>query len=50
MFQQFNLFPHLTIMENVTLAPMKVKGMPKREAEDLAMELLERVGIPEQAF
>ena len=49
-FQQFNLFPHLTIMENVTLAPMKVKGMPKREAEDLAMELLERVGIPEQAF
>ena len=49
-FQQFNLFPHLTIMENVTLAPMKVKGMPKREAEDLAMELLERVGIPEQAY
>ena len=49
-FQQFNLFPHLTIMENVTLAPMKVKGMAKREAEDLAMELLERVGIPEQAY
>ena len=49
-FQQFNLFPHLTIMENVTLAPMKVKGMPKREAEDLAMELLDRVGIPEQAY
>ena len=49
-FQQFNLFPHLTIMENVTLAPMKVKRMPKREAEDLAMELLERVGIPEQAY
>ena len=49
-FQQFNLFPHLTIMENVTLAPMKVKGMPKREAEELAMELLDRVGIPEQAF
>ena len=36
-FQQFNLFPHLTIMENVTLAPMKVKGMPKREAEDLSL-------------
>ena len=49
-FQQFNLFPHLTIMENITLAPMKVKGMTKRDAEDKAMELLERVGIPEQAF
>jgi len=49
-FQQFNLFPHLTIMENITLAPMKVKGMSKREAEAKAMELLERVGIPEQAF
>ena len=49
-FQQFNLFPHLTIMENITLAPMKVKGMTKRDAEDKAMELLERVRIPEQAF
>ena len=49
-FQQFNLFPHLTIMENITLAPIKVKGMTKREAEDKAMELLERVGIPEQAY
>ena len=49
-FQQFNLFPHLTIMENITLAPMKVKRMPKREAENKAMELLERVGIPEQAY
>ena len=49
-FQQFNLFPHLTIMENITLAPMKVKGMTKRDAEEKAMELLERVGIPEQAF
>jgi len=49
-FQQFNLFPHLTIMENITLAPMKVKGIPKREAEDKAMELLEKVGIPEQAY
>ena len=49
-FQQFNLFPHLTIMENITLAPMKVKGASKREAEAHAMELLERVGIPEQAY
>ena len=49
-FQQFNLFPHLTIMENITLAPMKVKGMSKSESEDRALELLERVGIPEQAF
>ena len=49
-FQQFELFPHLTIMENVTLAPMKVKGMTKSQAEEKAMELLERVGIPEQAY
>ncbi|MAH98092.1 MAG: peptide ABC transporter ATP-binding protein [Euryarchaeota archaeon] len=49
-FQQFELFPHLTIMENVTLAPMKVKGMSKSQAEEKAMELLERVGIPEQAY
>ena len=49
-FQQFNLFPHLTIMENITLAPMKVKGMSKTQAEEKAMELLERVGIPEQAY
>jgi len=49
-FQLFNLFPHLTIMENITLAPMKVKGIPKREAEDQAMALLEKVGIPEQAY
>jgi len=49
-FQQFELFPHLTIMENVTLAPMKVKGMSKGQAEEKAMELLERVGIPEQAY
>ncbi|MBC64396.1 MAG: amino acid ABC transporter ATP-binding protein [Euryarchaeota archaeon] len=49
-FQQFNLFPHLTIMENITLAPMKVKGASKREAEAKALELLERVGIPEQAY
>ena len=49
-FQQFNLFPHLTIMENITLAPMKVKGISKRAAEHHALELLERVGIPEQAY
>ena len=49
-FQQFNLFPHLTIMENITLAPMKVNGLKKKEAEEKAMHLLERVGIPEQAY
>ena len=46
-FQQFELFPHLTRRENVTRAPMKVKGMTKSQAEEKAMELLERVGIPE---
>ena len=49
-FQQFNLFPHLTILENITLAPIKVNGLSKSEAEDKAMALLERVGIPEQAY
>ena len=49
-FQQFNLFPHLTIMENITLAPMKVKGMSKSDSESRSLELLERVGIPEQAY
>ncbi|WP_456479913.1 amino acid ABC transporter ATP-binding protein [Nautilia sp.] len=48
-FQHFNLFPHLTIMENITIAPIKVKKMPKKEAEELAMQLLERVKIPHQA-
>jgi general L-amino acid transport system ATP-binding protein len=48
-FQQFNLFPHLTILENCTLAPIWVRKTPKREAEDLAMKLLTRVKIPEQA-
>ena len=47
-FQQFELFPHLTVLENVALAPEKVKGMSKREAEEIANKLLERVGIPEQ--
>jgi general L-amino acid transport system ATP-binding protein len=48
-FQQFNLFPHLTVLNNVTLAPRKVRKRNRKEAEALAMELLERVGIPEQA-
>ena len=49
MFQSFNLFPHLTILENCTLAPIWVRKMPKDEAEALAMDLLTRVKIPEQA-
>jgi general L-amino acid transport system ATP-binding protein len=48
-FQQFNLFPHLTVLDNITLAPRQVRRTPKGEAESLAMELLERVGIPQQA-
>jgi general L-amino acid transport system ATP-binding protein len=48
-FQHFNLFPHLTILENCTLAPIWVRKMPKKEAEELAMHFLERVKIPEQA-
>ncbi|RMF81908.1 MAG: amino acid ABC transporter ATP-binding protein [Chloroflexi bacterium] len=48
-FQQFNLFPHLTVEENITLAPMKVRHWPKERAQQKAQELLERVGIPEQA-
>ena len=48
-FQQFNLFPHLTILENCTLAPIWVRKTPKRQAEELAMKLLTRVKIPEQA-
>ena len=48
-FQQFNLFPHLTVLQNVTLAQTWVRKRPKREAEEKAMGLLERVGIPEQA-
>jgi general L-amino acid transport system ATP-binding protein len=48
-FQQFNLFPHLSVLRNITLAPQKVRGLPKLEAEELGMQLLERVGIPEQA-
>jgi general L-amino acid transport system ATP-binding protein len=48
-FQQFNLFPHLTVMQNITLSPIWVRKWPKDKAERVAMELLERVGIPEQA-
>ncbi len=48
-FQSFNLFPHLSVLENCTLAPIWVRKMPKRDAEELAMEYLERVKIPEQA-
>ena len=48
-FQSFNLFAHKTILENVTLGPIKVRGMKKKEAEELAMKLLERVGIANQA-
>ena len=48
-FQQFNLFPHLTVIDNITLGPRQVLKMPKKQAEDRAMELLERVKIPEQA-
>jgi general L-amino acid transport system ATP-binding protein len=48
-FQQFNLFPHLTVLENCTLAQMWVRGRPKHEAEEVAMRFLKRVRIPEQA-
>lgn len=48
-FQQFNLFPHLTVMQNITLAPIWVRKWSKARAEEKAMELLTRVGIPEQA-
>lgn len=48
-FQHFNLFPHLTVLQNCTLAPMWVRKLPKRQAEEIAMHYLERVRIPEQA-
>ncbi len=48
-FQQFNLFPHMTVLQNVTLAPIQVRKWTKAKAEEIGMQLLERVGIPEQA-
>jgi len=49
-FQQFNLFPHLSVMQNVALAPVRVRKWPQAKADEVAMQLLERVGIPEQAL
>ena len=49
-FQQFNLFPHLSVLDNISLAPIWVKKLPKKEAEELAMAYLEKVKIPEQAL
>jgi polar amino acid transport system ATP-binding protein len=48
-FQSFNLYPHMTALRNITLAPMKVKGLSAAEAEQIAMKLLRRVGIPDKA-
>ena len=48
-FQSFNLYPHMNVLRNITLAPMKVKGLSPRQAEQIAMKLLERVGIPDKA-
>lgn len=49
-FQNFNLFPHMTVLENITLAPIKVKKMDKKEAEDIGLKLLERVGLKDKAL
>ncbi len=48
-FQQFNLFPHMTVLRNITISPVKVKGVPADEAHETAMRLLERIGMPEKA-
>lgn len=48
-FQQFNLFPHLSVLDNITLAPIKVKNLPKEKAEEIALKLLERVGLKDKA-
>lgn len=49
-FQHFNLFPHMTILKNLTLAPVKLQGMSKKEAEELALSLLDRVGLKDRAY
>jgi len=49
-FQSFNLFPHKTALDNVTLGPMKVRGLPREEAEEVGMDLLERVGLADEAM
>ena len=48
-FQQFNLFPHMTVLKNIMISPIKVKGVPEREAREVALQLLERIDIPEKA-
>ena len=48
-FQQFNLYPHMTTLENITIAPIKVRKISRKEANEMAMELLEKVGIPDKA-
>jgi arginine/lysine/histidine transport system ATP-binding protein len=48
-FQQFNLFPHLKVIDNITIAPIKLKGMPREEAEKIAMDLLRRIGLQDKA-
>jgi len=48
-FQQFNLFPHMTVLKNITISPVKVKKVPQSEARNTALELLERIGIPDKA-
>jgi ABC-type polar amino acid transport system ATPase subunit len=48
-FQSFNLFPHMTVERNITIAPVRAKGVPEQQAKDKARELLERVGIPQKA-
>ena len=49
-FQQFNLFPHMNVMENITLAPVKLKGMSKEEASEKAVMLLRKVGLPDKDY
>ena len=48
-FQQFNLFPHLSVLQNVTLGPVKVRNMTRKQADELGMQLLEKVGLKEKA-